>query len=56
MSCLQSQLTGIWGTTGFPICVVCISGDNANRFSNKHTDLIGQVQSELLSQGMQSLR
>ena len=36
MSCLQSQLTGIWGTTGFLICVVCISGDNANRFSNKH--------------------
>ena len=37
MSCLQSQLTGIWGTTGFLICVVCISGDNANRFSNIHT-------------------
>ena len=36
MSCLQSQLTGIWGTTGFLICVVCISGDNANRFSNIH--------------------
>ena len=35
MSCLQSQLTGIWGTTGFLICVVCTSGDNANRFSNK---------------------